>query len=931
MLQHFKTRPTATTAILWLIVLIHVASAQTANLTPTYSVKKGLPSSTVHHILQSPDGAMWIGTENGIKTINSKEHQWIEKQTYGKAVLQIGFLNNDVYIGSRDSVQIINLKTKKVISSIATNTIGIPRRIRNIHNTIWLTTSKNIYTFKNLTFCQVRFDEQNEKIFDITSYKGTVTGVTYPTGKIVTYSNGKFTENINLSHQLNPSKAPLLTTLSKGDTLVVAGDCYYAVYANNSIIDQNKYPLRKHVFYNYAIWDIAFVDNQIYFATGETHNLVNGGIIKAFPIFRDLENGAPYLQTLSYNASTKTLWAGSLHEGVFEIKGIKETTQHNGLKFAAGTDAQTYYLYNAEKSFEVKNKELKDLSFKDTRLITTIGDTTFILTYTNLIILPKNGTIYHTNYDTNIGMLYTHAFRLGDSLYAFALYKPTTIINLKNLNKVYVGENKVITNVEKQAGYIISHNQGKGFTIYTHTGIMPLIVNNNQIADIDDFTITPKNEIITLAENNLKLYQFNPITFTTKLFNSFDFSSSFPDFTPKWITHDKQNHIVAIADKGIVVFDNYNPSYYLPLSNEKIIAKPKLDNQKRLLIEYEKSARLIALATYQNSISVNSIAINAPIQLEEFSKAVVKISAITNETQIEGLYKFEIAKDTTPIYTHYSFTNETILDTALPNGHYQIRVFINNKLRYNKTLDVITPWQKSIIFKTMLLLLLGGFIYLILLNRRNKRIFTKKIISNKLEMIQQNLNPHFVFNSLNLIYSSILEDKKEMALQTVRDFSKLHRNFLERSKEKQVSLISEIDFINAYLAMEALRFKENISIRHKIQIDPSCAMNQIMIPPNILQPLVENAIKYGILGYSGLEEKMIYIDIQQIQKQVLLSIENPVDQNTPIYKGTGMGINIVEDRINLYNQENKTNIRFIKTSNSMHFNVGYRVEIYINS
>ena len=197
-------------------------------------------------------------------------------------------------------------------------------------------------------------------------------------------------------------------------------------------------------------------------------------------------------------------------------------------------------------------------------------------------------------------------------------------------------------------------------------------------------------------------------------------------------------------------------------------------------------------------------------------------------------------------------------------------------------------------------------------------------------MIQQNLNPHFVFNSLNLIYSSILEDKKEEALQTVRDFSNLHRSFLERSKEKQVSIASELNFIESYLGIESMRFKENIAINYTLNVDPSCNTDVIFIPPNILQPLIENAIKYGILGYQGTETPTVFIDVLSSKQQVIIAIENPIGETVTLYKGTGMGLSIVGERIKLFNQERKSNIQMLTNQACSHFKKGYRVTILIN-
>ena len=164
----------------------------------------------------------------------------------------------------------------------------------------------------------------------------------------------------------------------------------------------------------------------------------------------------------------------------------------------------------------------------------------------------------------------------------------------------------------------------------------------------------------------------------------------------------------------------------------------------------------------------------------------------------------------------------------------------------------------------------------------------------------------------------------------MRDFSSLHRNFLERSKEKQVSIASELRFIESYLAIESMRFQENIAINHIVTIDPNCDTNAFFIPPNILQPLIENNIKYGILGYQGTDTPVIYIDVQSSSQQVTISIENAVGESIELYKGTGMGLSIVTERIKLFNQENESNIKFYTNQAGKHFTKGYRVAIEIN-
>ena len=321
----------------------------------------------------------------------------------------------------------------------------------------------------------------------------------------------------------------------------------------------------------------------------------------------------------------------------------------------------------------------------------------------------------------------------------------------------------------------------------------------------------------------------------------------------------------------------------------------------------------------------------APCNLFVEDEINIKVISKNDSQEPIQLQKVVLLHENKPVYEHYTLEQSIIIDTTLPKGLYQLQVFSNNTLCYNKALSIELPWQQNPLFRISILLLITVALYLLFKNRYNQKLYAKQLTSNRLELIQQNLNPHFVFNSLNLIYSSILEDKKEEALQTVRDFSSLHRSFLERSKEKQVSVASEISFIESYLAIESMRFKENIAINHTLTIGPNCNTNAIFIPPNILQPLIENAIKYGILGYQGTELPAIFIDVLCSNQQVTIAIENPIGDRVELYKGTGMGVSIVHERIKLFNQETKSNIQMLTNQESTHFKTGYRVAIIINS
>ena len=929
MFQYIKTWATTTTTILWLIVLIQVSQAQTSTLTPAYSLKKGLPSSTINHITEDTNNGIWIATENGIKIINQPDKEWFEKRMLGKSVVQIGFLGNYVFAGCRDSLFIIDQKTKRIVQAHSKQALGGIIKIKKLQNTIWIVTQNAVFKWVKDHLTAIPYNPTQGTIFDVTSYRGKIVAVSYPQGKIETLNGSSFIVDEELTKKANPIHAPLLTIASKNDTLAIGGDGFYSVYANGNCIDKNSYPLRNDVKYNYAVWDIAFVDDMIYFGIGDTHNLVNGGIIKAFPLMNTLPAGSPYFQTLYYQKTKRTLWMGSLYDGVFLMKNFNESVFHGGLKYQPGLNQQSFYLYNGENTYAIENGKRKPVNVHDTRLIATIKDTTYILSYTNLTITTQKGGKPTTISTPTEGRLYTHAQRLGDSLYAFALYKPTTIIDLKTFKKSSVSQNKIITSVEKQNNFILSHNQGIGFTMYTPTGNHPVTFKKDKRIDIDDFTTNSNNEIITLSENKIKYYALQNNLTQLHLTKQFDFTKSFKDYTPKWIVHGNKNTLYAISEKGITVIQKHLPVYFIEINDIKITNKPFIDAFNRLVIQHENTTRLLPLE--QTALQANQVsAITAPEKI--FEKDPVQINVIFNTDAItpSQLQKIEIIQDNKTIYEYYTLQQKIIIDTVLPKGHYQLKVYSNNLLLYHKKIFIELPWQENPLFRISILLLVLLALYLFFKNRYNQKIYAKKLINNRLELIQQNLNPHFVFNSLNLIYSSILEDKKDEALKTVRDFSSLHRSFLERSKEKQVSIASELGFIESYLAIESMRFKENIAINHTLTIDPNCDTNAVFIPPNILQPLIENAIKYGILGYQGTEIPVIYIEVQSSKQQVIIAIENAIGESIDLYKGTGMGLSIVTERLRLFNQENKSNIQFQTSQVSTHFNKGYRVAIEIN-
>ncbi len=106
------------------------------------------------------------------------------------------------------------------------------------------------------------------------------------------------------------------------------------------------------------------------------------------------------------------------------------------------------------------------------------------------------------------------------------------------------------------------------------------------------------------------------------------------------------------------------------------------------------------------------------------------------------------------------------------------------------------------------------------------------------------MNPHFISNTINAIESLVNQERNEEASEYLIDFSRLCRLVIDYSRDAQITLQQEIDTLKYFLSLEKLRLAEDME--YTISVDNQLSPSQIMVPPLILQPFVENAINHGL-------------------------------------------------------------------------------------
>ena len=178
-------------------------------------------------------------------------------------------------------------------------------------------------------------------------------------------------------------------------------------------------------------------------------------------------------------------------------------------------------------------------------------------------------------------------------------------------------------------------------------------------------------------------------------------------------------------------------------------------------------------------------------------------------------------------------------------------------------------------------------------NKRRKEEAEKLLREAELNTLRQQLQPHFLFNSLNSI-SSLAGSKPEEARKMIQQLSDFLRGTLKKDEQQLVLLSEELQHLNLYLEIEKVRFGNRL----KTEVKCDAEAEKMKLPALLLQPLVENAIKFGL--YDTLEEITISIAATAQEHQLKIEIKNPFDASTSRPKtGVGFGLNSVQRRLHL--------------------------------
>lgn len=202
----------------------------------------------------------------------------------------------------------------------------------------------------------------------------------------------------------------------------------------------------------------------------------------------------------------------------------------------------------------------------------------------------------------------------------------------------------------------------------------------------------------------------------------------------------------------------------------------------------------------------------------------------------------------------------------------------------------------------------------------------------KLEALRAQMNPHFIFNCLNSIDNLIQMDEKEKATLYLAKFATLIRSILESSTNDEVDCWKDMETLQLYLELEALRFDNKFS--YVVTIAAEIKNGDYKVPPLVIQPFVENAIHHGLLNKIEHDKKLL-VHVAVTNNHIHYSIEdNGVGRakaalykqlNQPTYES--MGMRITADRISLFNQQSSSSVKIIDLYDEHENPAGTKVDV----
>ena len=934
-----------------------------------YNIKEGLAGSTVYCSVQDKDGFMWFGTETGLSRFDGShfknfttadgltDNEILKMFCDSKGRLWLSLFKKDIcyyykgkiYNKYNDSVlkrlhltdvawqvcedihgDILIMEQRKLhkidVSGKVTEITSVRNRpfqlcigiSESLHGNFWVLDNDTLFEMKpDNTFSFVRTIYIKSAIIPHVklSQNILVWREDYAHFKVATFMNNK---EFTFSLEASPVSFDIINdSIISSNT--INGTWIYNIMSRNfhPAVLQGKsmssfYMDNENNYWGTTIGSGVFRINSLdfknlFFFSNKNERM---GIFSILSVGTKIFAGANDNYIYRWDISIPDKRKESLITGAEERNRIIALTTFKKNKIIVGTDVGITKL-NEDLSSDQPPPDLK-LSLKKNLesylaypfFISTvkglfkIADDSLIVANRNSLLLFNPITFKTT--DTLWRERTTTAFYYNDTIYSATLDGLLVLDKKKHAffpgNKEPLLRNK-ITSIANTNDIIWIATYGVGVLGYYHGKVIMNITEKDGLTSNICRCINANGNILWVGTDK----GLNKINLSHKPYHITKITSA------DALVSDIINTIY--VDKGIVYVGT--PEGVTYFNGKKIVSYSRCDLKVTQL-----TAGKDTLQTDANNFILTHK--NNDISFEYSGISFKSAGEITYHYRLKGL-------DTSWQTTTQNFINYT----TLPSGKYVFQLRAVNKFGVeSNTVNIRFEVAERLWEKEWFKLLVAACIILLTwlivrarikyINKKNEeKMATMQRITELEQMaLKSQMNPHFIFNSLNSIQQYVMDKDVEGANKFITAFSTLIRKTLEFSNKKRISVAEEMEYLSTYLALERERLSNKFiyNIRFKDQLN----YNEVFIPPMILQPYVENSVRHGI-RYRNDNNGVININVEQKNGSLFVIVEDNgigrkeaskyKSKNIIQYQSKGMSL--TASRIEMMNKKSETKMKVL--------------------
>lgn len=920
-----------------------------------YTVDDGLPSNQIYDISESPDGIITLGTDNGISFFNGvKFHNLNTINGLSKPYIIAAKYNQkgELLIGNYKGLFQTYKKGKIYTSKIPCETVDDIFQVKDLTiiksyaGNFVKELNTNTLTISYKTYRKNKFEK--EVVINTNDFKKYINN-TYSKDKlsskipVFSIANESFLVDTKIHHPTHPitlpKEIPLVLMIKKrqNDWVLFSENHVYFVGFDSQIKKIVPLPFRLVDGQNRFVAEIDKTD-RVWL------NLQKKGLFI-------LENN----QWLSIESYIDLKTNQNINKLFKDSKGrMWIATHENGLYCIPNTDVIHYYTNNFENffnSFFVYNQKLYTGNRYELLQVNNTG--------LAKIPLPKTGEFklgYFENQSAIMGFQLNYQHK--------KIYENVVAIQTKDYCKI--SENEYLFNAKHELHY--EKNKIRNYVIPIKPGqvLYNIINHNNQLIVNDGNEVFIAKLKDTIVSQNKILYEYKKLKHIKTIYKSKGFLSNIV-FKNDTLLLAENNTLVYFKDKVLkkithlngYAFDNINK--IILHQNQVWLAAVKglISVDKPFVINkynYLTNSEIQDICFFENNLFVATTnGLNKlPLGLLQQKSEIPKIEA----TQFKATQWHRIENKTIDLASDENYLSIPLEIVNYLSPRNQINEYkINNsnwlpivnnsidlfQIPYGKSIleyrvkDVNSDWnyQKITVYKaypfylqTWFILGSIGLILLVLFlfyqyktkkltAKKEKEIAqTTKVMELRQSALSAQMNPHFVFNSLNAIQYFVNSNQKEKSSEYLAKLSRLVRLFLLHASEPYISLQEEMKRLQLYVNLEQLRFD---NFECQFNVANNVAVETLLIPNMIVQPFIENAILHGV-SHLATKDGKIDVRIEKNKNLLTISIEDNgyglktnLDKTSHISKG----LNIIEERIQIMQENNP------KKTFSIHYQVPF--------